>query len=231
MSYGSYSGHRRAVAEGRFVRVVNYHNTPRSGRDALRDELSRLCERFDPVGLNELDRFFSTGRWDSPRPGFFPVFYEGYRNSVEVAAPVCDELGIEAWFLICTAFVDTPVEEQEAFARSHYIGLVAEDLERSGDRIAMTWGEIAELSQRHVVTPHTAAHLGINDTHTDEDLEREVADPKRRMDAVTGQSAPAFAWLHGSHWGMSERHDVAVQAAGYRYLISNTSIHHIGAGG
>lgn len=228
MSHATFSAHRATLAAGRFVRVVNYHNTPASARAELRAELAGLAARFDAISLDELDGFFATGRWRSARPGFLPVFYEGYRNSAEVAGPVCDELGIPGWFLVCTAFVDCPVPEQEAFARSHYIGLVPEDLARHGERIALSWPEIADLSRRHVVTPHTAAHLGVNDTGTDADLEREVLEPKRRMDAVTGQSAPAFAWLHGTHWGLSARHDDAVRAAGYRYLISNTAIHRIG---
>lgn len=223
----TFASHRQAIAEGRFIRVVNYHNTPRSGADDLRTELAGFAKRFESITLADLDQFFETGSWRTDRPGFIPVFYEGYRNSAEVAAPICDELGISAWFPICTAFVDTPVAEQEVFARSHFIGLVPEDLERPGERIAMNWDEIAELSKRHVVTPHTAAHVGINDVASDADLEREVFEPKRRMDAVTGQSAPAFAWLHGSRWGMSGRHDRALQAAGYRYLISNTMIHRI----
>jgi peptidoglycan/xylan/chitin deacetylase (PgdA/CDA1 family) len=104
---------------------------------------------------------------------------------------------------------------------------VAEDLARHGDRLALSWDEIGELSQRHTVTPHTASHAGIADVATDEDLEREVVEPKRRMDAVTGRSVPAFAWLHGTQWGMSERHDRAVRDAGYRFLISNTMLHRI----
>jgi hypothetical protein len=223
----SFASHRRAIAAGRFIRVLNYHNTPESAAQELRTELAGFAKRFGPVTLDDLDHFFATGDWRSHQPGLIPVFYEGYRNSAEVAAPICDELGLTGWFPICTAFVDCPVGQQEVFARSHYIGLVQEHLDHPGERIAISWDEIADLSTRHVVTPHTAAHLGINDTVTDEDLEREVFEPKRKMDAVTGQSAPAFAWLHGTRWGMSERHDRAVQAAGYRYLISNTMIHRI----
>lgn len=228
MSSLTYSAHRAAVASGRFLRVVNYHNTPRAGREELRAELESYAKRFVCVTLDELDEFFETGRWRSERPGFIPVFYEGYRNSHDVAAAVCDELGLSAWFPICTGFVDCAVEEQEAFARSHHIGLVAEDLAQPGQRLAMTWDEIAALSERHVVTPHTASHDGISDVVTDDDLVREVFEPKRLMDAVTGQSAPAFAWLHGTPWGANERHDEALRAAGYRYQISNTMLHRIG---
>lgn len=223
----TYSGHRTAVAGGHFIRVVNYHNTPSSRRDALREELSLYAERFVSLGLDDLDTFFASGGWPADRPGFMPVFYEGYRNSAEVAAEVCDELGLTGWFPVCIGFVDCPVEEQEAYARSHHIGLVAEDLQRPGQRLAMTWEQLARLAQRHVVTPHTASHQGIADVATAEDFEREVFEPKRRMDEVTGRSAAAFAWLHGTPWGMSERHDKALQEAGYRYLISNTMIHRI----
>lgn len=222
------ASHRTALAAGRFVRVVNYHNTPAGARDALRAELAAHAARFDCITLADLDEFFATGRWRTTRPGFLPVFYEGYRNSSEVAGPVCDELGIIGWFPVCTGFVDCPPAEQEFFARSHFIDLVPEELDPPGRRLAMTWDEVADLAQRHVVTPHTASHAGIADIATDDDLEREVFEPKRRLDAVTGQSSAAFAWLWGSRWGMSERHDRALQSAGYRYLLSNTMIHRIG---
>ena len=224
VSHG-FDRHVEALKSGGFLRLVNYHNTPASQAPALRKELSRLHERFDSVNVADLDEFYETGRWPGSRPVFIPVFYEGYRNSADVAAPICDELGITAWFPICTGFVDCPPAEQEFYARSHYIGLVDEEL--SLDRLAMTWDDVASLSKRHVVTPHTAAHVGINDVSTDVDLEREVFEPKRKMDAATGQSAPAFVWLHGSAYGLSARHDAAVRAAGYRYQIGNTMIHRI----
>lgn len=227
MTHRTVSAHRDAVAQGRFVRVVNYHSTPHSSRDALRDELARYAKRFANVGFAELEEFFETGRWANGRAGFLPVFYEGYRTCHDVAASVCDELGLAAVFPICTGFVDCPPAEQEVFARSHHIGLEPEDLVEPGARLALSWDEIAQLSRRHTVTPHTASHDGIADVATDADFEREIVEPKRKMDAVTGQSAPAFAWLHGTQWGMSPRHDRALQDAGYRYLISNTMIHRI----
>ena len=223
----TYTAHHDGIAAGRFVRVVNYHNTPHARRAALRDELALYAKRFVSIGIAELDRFYETGSWSDDRPAFLPVFYEGYRNSAEVAGPVCDELGLTGWFMICTGFVDCPVAEQETYARSHYIGLVDEDLAQPGERLAMTWDEIADLSERHTVCPHTASHDGIADVRTPEDFEREIFEPKRKMDAATGQSAPAFAWLHGTQWGMSADHDRALQEAGYRYLISNTMIHRI----
>jgi Polysaccharide deacetylase len=221
----TFTAHHEIIAGGRFIRVVNYHNTPRSAVDSLREELAIYGNHFDSITLADLDRFYADGAWPSDRPGFVPVFYEGYRNSYDVAGRVCDELGLTGWFPVCTGFIDCPPDEQEMFARSHWIGLV--DEEKDGGRLALSWEEVAELSQRHVVYPHTASHDGIVDVVTPADFHREIVEPKQKLDAVTGQSAPAFAWLHGSPWGLSRVHDQALVDTGYRYLFSNTKVHRI----
>lgn len=102
----TYSAHRAAIAAGRYVRVVNYHNTVASGRTALTTALAAYARAYVPLTLSDLDAFFAEGSWPDSRPGFIPVFYEGFRNGYEVAAPVCEELGISGWFAICTGFVD-----------------------------------------------------------------------------------------------------------------------------
>ena len=222
MSMFTFEAQTDAYRSGQLIRVVNYHNTPHSQADALERELLEYAEHFCSVSLEDLDLLFDTGEWHKSKPGFLPVFYEGYRNSATVAAPLCDKLGLTGWFPVATAFIDTPVEHQEVFARSHSIGLVEEELK--GERIAMTWEEVRQLSERHVVTPHTASHAGLESVVDDADLEREVFEPKRRLDGVTGQSSPAFVWLHGTSYGRSQFHDDAVVAAGYRYQLSNTMI-------
>lgn len=210
---------------GAFIRVVNYHSTPRASRDELARELAGFARDYAPVTLDDLDRLFETGEWRHDKPGLIPVFYEGYRNSATVAAPLCDELGLTGWFPIATSFVDCDPDHQEAFARAHWISLVEEDTR--GGRIAMNWDEVAELSRHHVVFPHTAHHEGFDTVLSDADIEREVVGSKTALEAVTGQEAPAFVWLHGSSHGQSPRHDAAVRDAGYRYQFANTMIHRL----
>jgi hypothetical protein len=215
-------GHQEAYRAGQLIRVVNYHSTPASGADALRRELRDYADVFAPVTLDDLEALFETGEWHKDRPGVLPVFYEGYRNSAEVAAPICDEVGLTGWFPVATQFLSTPVEHQEVFARAHWIYLVEDDL--VGERIAMTWDELRGLSERHVVFPHTASHEGFDTILDDADLQREVFEPKRLVEQAIGKPAKAFAWLHGSHYGRSPLHDRALVDAGYTFLFSNTMI-------
>ncbi|MGE6736870.1 hypothetical protein, partial [Streptomyces sp. NPDC059900] len=169
---------------GHFLRVVNYHNTPASWKDELVAELRGYKADFETVDVADLEQFARTGVWHKPRPGLLPVFYEGYRDNYDVAAAACEEAGVIGWFFVCTAFVDTPVEAQYDYALAHRIKLVSEN--PRGERLAMNWAEIADLHRRgHVVTPHTASHAPARQVLTQQDIEREVIEPKRLMDRAT----------------------------------------------
>jgi hypothetical protein len=229
MTLATSAHHQEAFRRGELIRVVNYHSTPRSSRAELDDELAAYADRFAPVTMDDLARLFDEGTWPHDRPGVIPVFYEGYRNSYDVAAPAAEKAGLTAWFPVVTQWLSTPVEYQEVFARSHWISLVEEDIGRT-DRIAMSWEEVAELAQRHEIYPHTATHQGFETILTERELHTEVVEPKLRMEEVTGVPARAFAWLHGSPYGRSPLHDEALVRAGYDFLFSNTMVQRLPSG-
>lgn len=222
-------GVRNAFGAGAFIRVVNWHNTPQTERSTLRAELAWYLARYDPVLPDDLDRLFDTGSWrgagSGDRPGFLPAFYDGYLNNATVAAPVCDELGLSAWFFPPTGFLSVPPEQQREYADSHDIDLVAE--ERQQPALAMTWDQLAEISDRHVVAAHTAHHVEARQVRTAEDVEREVLEPVRRIEAVTGRRPPAFAWLWGTAFDADSVAGEALQRAGIRYAFSNTAVQRI----
>jgi len=216
---------RSAFAAGAYLRVVNWHNTSRTDRGLLRAELAHYAGRYDPVLPGDLERLFETGAWGRSRPGLLPAFYDGYRNHVTVAAPVCDDLGLRAWFFPPTAFLSVDPDQQEAYADAHDIDLVPE--ERGQDRLAMTWDELEVLSRRHSVGAHTAHHVPARTVVTEADAEREVHEPVRLLSEVTGRRPAAFAWLFGSPYDAASTAGRAVLAAGIRFQASNTAYQRI----
>lgn len=216
----------QAFAHGSFLRVVNWHNTPQAARHTLRAELSWYAGRYQPVLADDLDRLFDTGVWAGSKPGFIPVFYDSYRNNATVAAPVCDELGLTAWFFVPTAILSVPPEEQQEYARAHDMTQVEE--ERSQQQVAMTWDDVARISERHVVAAHTANHTAAVDVVSEADIEREVLGPIRMIEQVTGRRPPAFAWLYGTAFDPQSVACRAVRDAGVRYHVSNTVYQRIG---
>ncbi len=222
MALTSFSDQERAFGEGRFLRVVNFHNTPASEAEKLRRELGWYAAQYDCVTLEDLDGFFTTGQWLKPRPGFIPVFYDGYRNNVTVADPICAELGLVAWFFPPTAFLATPAAEQRAFARAHNIAVVPE--ERTQDQVAMTWDDLAAMAERHVIAAHTAGHEACSNVRSAKDVEREVLEPARLIASATGKGPAAFAWLRGSPYDPAMLGNAALRDTGVRYLFSNTKV-------
>lgn len=211
---------RDAFARGSSLRVVNWHNTPETGRDTLRRELAWYAARFDPVRPEHLDRFVETGEWGLERPGFVPCFYDAYRNHATVAAPVLDELGLTGWFLPPTGALDVAPDEQRSYADAHDIGLLPDEPDRPW---LMTWDDLARIAERHVVAAHTAHHVGAADITTPEDADREVHEPVRRLTELTGVIPPGFAFLHGTVPVPGTVAGDAVLASGVRYAVTNTA--------
>jgi peptidoglycan/xylan/chitin deacetylase (PgdA/CDA1 family) len=221
----SVAEHRAAWAQGRVLRVVNWHSTPASAREKLRWELTRYTERFAPVTLADLDSWYETGRWTDPRPGFLPAFYDGYRNGYDVAAAVCEELGVRAVFFPPTAFLSTPVTEQRAFTAAHDIEVLPEEAHH--ERLAMTWEELADIATRHDVGGHSASHQQASRVLTSADVDREVTEPLRLLQERTGTAPAAWAWLWGTPYEAGTAASAALRDAGVRYLFSNTSVERI----
>jgi hypothetical protein len=219
---------QRALIEGRFVTVVNYHNTPARSAAEIRSELARWAGTYAPVGVEQLARLCATGRWEAARPPLIPVFYEGYRNNVEVGAPACERAGLIGWFFLITGFLDAQPAAQEDYAREHEIALAAEELGADAP-VAMTWEQAAELARVHVVTSHTASHCAAHRVTSPEAAEAEIAAPARTVRGALRTPAVAHAWLFGSDLAHDSRHIGDLHRAEYRWLFSNTGIDDIGA--
>ena len=218
--------HVGAIEAGRFLRVVNYHNTPHWHAADYEREFAAYARAFAPVTVEDLDFLFETGFWPYDRPGILPVFYEGLRNNAETAAPILDVLGLVGWFFVPTAFLSIPVPEQAVYAGANTIGLIGED-EFPDGRFAMTWDQLAKLGGRHVIAAHTANHSRAGSIVTDEDVEREVVEPTRAIEDAVGGAPEVFAWLGGESFGMHPAADAALLENGYRYVFSNTKIQRI----
>jgi hypothetical protein len=221
------------VAAGHFdvpvedhLRVVNYHDTPRSRAGEYERQLAGLAEQWDAVPEPALLELLDGGA-PAGRGGVVPVLYEGYRSSYEVALPLVERVGLRAWIVVPTAFVDAPVAEQRALAERCHIGPIA-DVPDDG-RVAMTWDELRDAAERgHTIVCHTAHHRGISDLRTEADLRREIVEPRARLEQELGRPVGGLAFLWGSPLGSAPRVDAAVAEAGYGFVVSNTKLQRLG---
>ena len=210
-----------AFAAGRLLRVVNYHSTPRRLADRFEAELADYAARYTPMSATGLAAALD-GRWPASvaeRPPVVLAFFDGFANHARVAAPALDALGVPGWFHLPTAFLDAPPDDQPGVARRCRIRVAPEEVER-GERLALTWDEVASLAERHDVGAHTATHATAAEVRTAADLQREVLVPIRRVREVTGRAPAAAAWLGGTPVDPGHPGDRATRDAGVRFLVS-----------
>ncbi|HKX54618.1 MAG TPA: polysaccharide deacetylase family protein, partial [Xanthomonadales bacterium] len=138
------------------IRAINFHNTSRWREAEFTEQLQHCQQNFSPVSEDDLASYLTSGQWHKPKPGVILAFYEGYRSNYDVIVPLLDKLGLVGWFFVITGFINASIEQQLTYANLHDIGM---DLNEYLDgRYAMTWEELRNVDQRHVVASHALSH-------------------------------------------------------------------------
>jgi peptidoglycan/xylan/chitin deacetylase (PgdA/CDA1 family) len=222
----------RAFADGRYVRAVNFHATPRRVAGRLEAQLSRLAEWFAPVSFEDL-RGLVRGEWPHDRPGVIVSFFDGSRDNFEVAAPILERVGLIGWFFVVSGWVATPPEDQHSFAVRHSIQLPRDGRNWPADgRLALSPGEVGALAEQgHVVASHTRHHATASPEFapdlSPEPLEREVAGSRRELERMAGREVRALAWREGTSLGTNARADQALSNADYEFLFTNHAVQQV----
>ena len=230
-----YGGDRvfRALAEGRYVRAVNFHATPRRVAGAFEEQMSRLAESFAPVSYDDLIGLVARGDWPHDRPGVVLNFFDGFRDNHEVAAPILDRHGLIGWFFLISGWISSRPKDQRAFADTHLMNLPYDENELSkGDRLALSPEEIEDLARRgHVIASHTQSHTtaspGFDPDLSSGALAREVAGSRRTLEEFAGSPVRALAWREGTPLGTDRRADGALSNAGYELLFANHAVQQV----
>ena len=211
------------------MRVVNYHNTPRSSATQMDQELQRYSQSFSSVSEDDLRGYLETGEWHKSKPGMIPVVYEGYRNGYDVMAPLLEKNGFIGWFFIITEFIKGPVQDQITYAKGHHIGM--QTREYPNGRYALTWDEIRELSKKHVIANHARNHAELS-AMPEEARRAEIFGSQEDFIKNLGHPARTFASLRGPAQNEHPEVDTArlVVEAGFEFVFSNYRIQRVGTG-
>jgi peptidoglycan/xylan/chitin deacetylase (PgdA/CDA1 family) len=206
-----------------WARALNYHDVPPRLAGAFEEQLRFFAEHFVPVGPRELAELHA-GRWPHAKPGLLLTFDDGLRSHADVVAPLLEAYGWSGWFNVPVGFVDTPPDEQQAFARQNRIGFDAP--ERADERIALSWSDLERLDGTHEICSHTWSHRRLASDLTSPDLDLEIDRAKRRLEAGLGHAVRAFAWVGGEEWAYSPAAAERIRKAGFEisFMTNNAVI-------
>lgn len=206
------------LRRGAYLRVVNFHNTPRRYEAQYEAQIRAYAEHFAPVTEGDLEQLFRTGHWHKDKPPVLLCFFEGTRNHYDVTLPLLKKYGLTGWFFVIAGFLDVPPAEQPAFAEAHDIGLIPD--EYGGERSTLSWDEVRELAREHVVTSHTLTHTALAPDSPEEVMVREILESGRVLETQLGRAVHSFAWLRAGEHGLNGRADELLLGSSYRFLFS-----------
>lgn len=220
------------------ARILMFHGTPPRAAGALERVLRYLKRHFHVVPLGTLVRDPDLRRCVAL------TFDDGLRSNVEVAWPILARLGLPATFFVCPALVDEGgwIWTHAARARLRRRGLPGAAIEsrieamkegrleidprkppdptpeeREAHDLA-SWDELRALDPARVeIGSHTLTHA-ILTTLAPAQLEREVAESRRLLEARLGRPVAAFAYPNGAV-------DPAVHACVARHYAYAVTVH------
>lgn len=135
------------------------------------------------------------------------TFDDGYRDNIEVAAPILRKLGLPATFFVATGFIGT-----------EYVPFWDRHLTRQPGW--MDWNQVRQLrDQGFDIGAHTHRHLDLA-SETPEAIRADLAQCRARMrDEVQGASA-LFAYPFGGRDNISPASMQLVREAGFECCVS-----------
>jgi peptidoglycan/xylan/chitin deacetylase (PgdA/CDA1 family) len=203
------------------IHAVNFHATPQTRAAEYIRQLEHLSRHFTAVNEQDLDAYLMSGRWHKPKPGVILALYEGYRDHYDVFLPLLRRFGLIGWFFVITEFVKATPAQQVAFAAGHDITTVPN--EYTDGRVAMSWDELRQIDQSHVVASHARSHtqLSILDTAA---MESEVLGSQGDFKLFLGHPVRTFVSYGGPAYGENATVDRWINAAGYQFVFSNFQI-------
>lgn len=217
---------QRKMHAGKYVRLINYHDTPPEHEADFRQQVELFARKFSPVSPEDLHGLITEGRWDKPKPGAIISFDDGIRTNYDVATPILESLGFRGWYFIPTVFIDTPAvaggtEGQFRFVREHAINTTQQPAD---GRLAMNWDEIRDLVKRgHTIGSHTRTHHRMVDATSDAQVRDEIIGSKAELQQRLGSPVDSFCWVGGEEASCSAAGGRAVREAGYRFALLTCS--------
>jgi peptidoglycan/xylan/chitin deacetylase (PgdA/CDA1 family) len=202
-----------------YIRAVNYHDVPARRADAFEAQLGFYREHFEPIGLEQLERFLA-GAWRPERPGLILSFDDGLRSHAEVAAPLLERYGFPGWFCVPAGFPDAATDDHDAFRAERQVSYDEGDWDEGAG--VMSWDQIRALDARHVIVCHSYDHRRLGEELSEAEREREITAAKARLEEQLGHPVRAFAWVGGEEWAYCAASAEAIRRAGFEFgLMTN----------
>ena len=204
-----------------YIRVINYHDTPKEYRNNFEKQLIFYKKHFSPVSITDLKAFIDTGTLKKDKPGLIISFDDGLQTNYKVAKPLLEKYGFIGWFFIPSGFIETDPKDQNDFVQSNNITSLSNS--HPTKRIAMSWDQLFELNKKHVIGCHTFSHHRMNINDSKETLKKEIIESKALIEKRINSTIEVFCWVGGEENTYTKKASKYIAKSGYNFSFMTNS--------
>jgi peptidoglycan/xylan/chitin deacetylase (PgdA/CDA1 family) len=167
-----------------------------------------LQRRYRIVSLAEVDRLLASGADVEPTTAI--SFDDAYGCNHTHAVPVLRELGIPATFFVSSAFVDSDTPFPHDVRRGFH------------DLPSFTSAQLRDMAGDALfeIGSHSVSHIDFSARPPAATIERELAESRRALEAITGRPVRRFAVPFGQRPHCTAEVVAASREAGYERVYS-----------
>ena len=194
-----------------YIRVINYHDTPKKFGYNFEQQLIFYKRNFCPVDLKDLENLIGA-KWKKEKPGLIISFDDGLESNYAIAAPLLEKYGFTGWFFIPVGLIGTGK---------------CKDFHHTGNKDCsyMSWREITKLNKNHIIGCHTLTHCRLFSSLSEEKLKQEIINSKEILENKLNSKNDIFCWVGGEEETYTTKAAKYIREAGYRYsFMSNNKI-------
>lgn len=178
----------------RYIRVINYHDTPKDFHKIFESHLKFYKKNFTPISLENLENIIKNKLFDFDKPGLIITFDDGLKSNFDIA-DLIKKYNFKGIFFVPAGFVGLKDCDAKQFMKSNRISSF-EDI-NTLENIAMTWDDLKKLENDHFIGCHTFSHHRMNIDDSSEILEHEIIASKNLLETKLKNEINAFCWVGG----------------------------------
>lgn len=195
---------RRAI-----TRFITFHDVPEHYRQDFFGWMRFLRQSTNVVSMED----YFAGKLSATQTNMVITFDDGFRSWASVAAPVLLELGLPATFFICSGFVGLSDTQRDQFVRTRLMRAPFMTGKISG---ALDEDDVAQLAAAGFeIGGHTCNHVDLSNVNDRAELDCEIVEDKKRLEAVTGKPVRYFAYPYGASRNESISLPKVLEEAGF----------------
>lgn len=207
------SGLWRSRFYGSGARVVVYHDIPGQDREQFRQHLIYFSENFKVISLDVLAKALRSGQ--SIDRCLSITFDDGFKDNIEVAAPLLEEFGLTACFFVATDSLGRNGRAEEEHRR-----FCSKLFSRRTCPGSMAWEDLAILVNKgFTIGSHTRSHCDLTSISLKKAIE-EIAGSRSDIEKNLGIAPKHFAWPFGSFRHFNDDAARIARDAGYLTCFS-----------